>query len=51
MSEGLREASIQEDGLFDSLNGLLKGFKELRINKLKSDDVFQEFKSTTDPCT
>ena len=44
---GLREASDQEDSLFDSLNGLLKGFKELRINKLKSDDVFQEFKSTT----
>jgi putative ATP-binding cassette transporter len=44
---GLREASDQEDGLFGSLNGLLKGFKELRINGLKSDDVFQEFKSTT----
>jgi putative ATP-binding cassette transporter len=44
---GLTEASEQEDGLFDALNGLLKGFKELRINRLKSDDVFQEFKSTT----
>jgi putative ATP-binding cassette transporter len=44
--KGLKDASIQEDQLFDSLNGLLKGFKELRINKLKSDDVFEEFQST-----
>ncbi|MDP2996602.1 MAG: cyclic peptide export ABC transporter, partial [Bryobacterales bacterium] len=35
------------DELFNSLNGMLKGFKELRINKLKSDDVFQEFQSTS----
>ena len=44
--KGLNESSKHEDVLFDSLNGLLKGFKELRINKLKSDDVFQEFEST-----
>jgi len=44
--DGLQDASKQEDELFDSLNGLLKGFKELRINKLKSDDVFEEFQST-----
>ena len=44
--QGLQEASKQEDELFDSLDGLLKGFKELRINKLKSDDVFEEFQST-----
>jgi putative ATP-binding cassette transporter len=44
--QGLQEASKREDELFDSLNGLLKGFKELRINKLKSDDVFEEFQST-----
>jgi putative ATP-binding cassette transporter len=43
---GLQEASKQEDELFVSLDGLLKGFKELRINKLKSDDVFEEFEST-----
>ena len=45
--KGLSDASKQEDELFDSLNGLLKGFKELRINKLKSDDVFEEFESTS----
>ena len=39
--KGLNESSKHEDVLFDSLNGLLKGFKELRINKLKSDDVFR----------
>lgn len=44
--QGLQEASHQEDELFGSLDGLLKGFKELRINKLKSDDVFAEFQST-----
>jgi putative ATP-binding cassette transporter len=44
--QGLNEASKQEDGLFSSLSGLLKGFKEIRINKQKSDDVFQEFQST-----
>ena len=45
--KGLQDASKQEDDLFDTLNGLLKGFKELRINKLKSDDVFEDFKATT----
>jgi putative pyoverdin transport system ATP-binding/permease protein len=44
--KGLQDASKQEDELFESLDGLLKGFKELRINKLKSDDVFAEFEST-----
>jgi putative pyoverdin transport system ATP-binding/permease protein len=44
---GLSEASQQEDELFDSLNGLLKGFKEIRINQLKSEDVFQDFQATT----
>ena len=44
--QGLQDASKQEDELANSLNGLLKGFKELRINKRKSDDVFEEFQST-----
>jgi putative ATP-binding cassette transporter len=44
--KGLSDASGQEDELFNALNGLLKGFKEIRINRLKSEDVFQEFKST-----
>ena len=43
---GLQDASRQEDRLFESLSGLLKGFKELRINKAKSDDVFAEFEAT-----
>jgi putative ATP-binding cassette transporter len=43
---GLQDASNQEDELSESLDGFLKGFKELRINKLKSDDVFDEFQST-----
>jgi putative ATP-binding cassette transporter len=44
--KGLQNASKEEDELSESLSGLLKGFKELRINKLKSDDVFEEFAST-----
>jgi len=45
--QGLNEASKEEDGMFNLLNGLLKGFKELRINQRKSDDVFREFEATT----
>ena len=44
--DGLQETSRSEEALFTSLTGLLKGFKELRINKLKSDDVFEEFGAT-----
>ena len=44
--KGLQEASQREDELSESLNGLLRGFKELRINKAKSDDVYGEFQST-----
>jgi cyclic peptide transporter len=44
--KGLQEASKREDELSESLNGLLRGFKELRINKAKSDDVYGEFQAT-----
>jgi putative ATP-binding cassette transporter len=44
---GLQEASQREDALSESLNGLLQGFKEVRINKRKSDDVFAEFQAIT----
>lgn len=44
--QGLNDASSREDELSGSLSGLLKGFKEIRINKRKSDDVFTEFEST-----
>jgi putative ATP-binding cassette transporter len=40
--DGMVAASRREDDLFEALNGLLKGFKELRINQLKSDDVFAD---------
>ncbi|HLN24466.1 MAG TPA: cyclic peptide export ABC transporter [Patescibacteria group bacterium] len=30
-----------------SLNGLLKGFKEIRINQLKSNDLFKDFSTTS----
>jgi len=44
--KGLQDASKREDELSESLSGLLRGFKELRINKAKSDDVYGEFEST-----
>ena len=39
---GMQDASRCEDELAASLTGLLRGFKELRINRLKSDDVFAD---------
>jgi putative pyoverdin transport system ATP-binding/permease protein len=43
---GLNSSSEREDELFASLTGLLAGFKELRINQAKSDDVFGDFAET-----
>ena len=42
----LEEASAREDTLSESLEGLLRGFKELRLHERKSDDAFDEFRST-----
>jgi putative ATP-binding cassette transporter len=44
--DGLKRSSEKEDELFASLTGLLAGFKELRINQAKSDDVFCDFAET-----
>lgn len=44
--QGLKNASDREDELSVSLDGLLKGFKETRINRRKSDDVFDEFQAS-----
>jgi putative ATP-binding cassette transporter len=41
----LEEASAREDELSGSLEGLLEGFKELRLHQGKSDDAFDEFRS------
>jgi putative ATP-binding cassette transporter len=46
--DGLIKSSEKEDELFTSLTGLLAGFKELRINRAKSDDVFGDFVETTE---
>ena len=42
----LRKASAQEDELFGTLSGMLKGFKEVRLNRVKSDDLFDDFRQT-----
>jgi putative ATP-binding cassette transporter len=36
----LREASIWENRLFDRLSDILDGFKEVRLNRARSDDLF-----------
>ncbi|MGB8600600.1 MAG: hypothetical protein WCD42_00205, partial [Rhizomicrobium sp.] len=44
--DGLQGSLKHEDELFNALTGLLKGFKELRINHAKSDDIFNDFEQT-----
>lgn len=41
--QGLESASQTEDRLYDDLDNLLKGFKEVRLNQNKSADVYAEF--------
>jgi len=41
--KGLSDSSDSEDALAKSLTGLLRGFKEIRINQKKSDAVFADF--------
>jgi putative ATP-binding cassette transporter len=40
----LHESTNKETEFFDSLNDILDGFKEIKINKAKSDDLFDYFK-------
>ena len=46
--DGLREASRQDDAFATSLDGLVHGFKELRINRLKSADAYGELQTAAD---
>lgn len=43
--EGLQTSSDTEDRLYNDLDNLLKGFKEVRLNQPKSEDVYSEFKT------
>jgi putative ATP-binding cassette transporter len=40
MREGLQQAIAQEAEFFDSLSHLIDGFKEIKINRAKNDEVF-----------
>jgi putative ATP-binding cassette transporter len=40
MREGLQQAIAQEAEFFDSLTHLIDGFKEIKINRAKNDEVF-----------
>lgn len=44
--DGLLTSSQTEDKLYNDLDNLLKGFKEIRLNEPKSEDVFNEFKAS-----
>ena len=41
MREGLQQAIAQEAEFFDSLTHLIDGFKEIKINRAKNDEVFR----------
>lgn len=42
LAEGTREAGEWENRLFDRLIDLLDGFKEVRLNRARSDDLFDD---------
>jgi putative ATP-binding cassette transporter len=42
LAEGQREAAQEVNRLFDRLTDLLDGFKEVRLNKLRSDQLFDD---------
>ena len=42
LAEGTREAGEWENRLFDRLIDLLDGFKEVRLNRTRSDDLFDD---------
>jgi putative ATP-binding cassette transporter len=46
VEDDLKAAATAEDQLTTNLTGLLKGFKEVRLNRAKSDDVFHELRAT-----
>jgi putative ATP-binding cassette transporter len=41
MAEQLREAAMWESRLFDRLSDVLDGFKEVRLNRARSDELFE----------
>jgi putative ATP-binding cassette transporter len=43
---GLEAVARSEEALFTGLTGLLRGFKEIRLNQAKSDDLFQDLAAT-----
>jgi putative ATP-binding cassette transporter len=42
LAEGMREAAEWQNRLFDRLIDVLDGFKEVRLNQLRSDDLFSD---------
>lgn len=44
----LARSAAQEVELFDGLTHVLSGFKELKLNRAKSDDVFRTVEATSD---
>ncbi|MCP4350261.1 MAG: cyclic peptide export ABC transporter [Desulfobacterales bacterium] len=46
IAEELRETTMREARFFEMLNQILKGFKELKMNRKKNDQHFESFKNT-----
>lgn len=40
VGEQLKQASLKENVFFENINGVLKGFKEFKLNRAKSNDFF-----------
>lgn len=43
MSHAIHELSVRENDLFDSMRHFLDGFKEVRMSRARSDDLFAHF--------
>lgn len=43
ISEGLRSASVKEGEYFDTMNHILEGFKEIKMNMKKSEDLIRNY--------
>lgn len=51
MREVMHQHSARENQLFESLRHFLDGFKEVRMNRRRSDDLFAQFKAISSEAT
>jgi putative pyoverdin transport system ATP-binding/permease protein len=51
MESAIHETMARENDLFDSLRHFLEGFKEVRLNRARSDDLFAQFTAISKDAT